>query len=92
MIPDVLTVTQTVQLRAEHRYCENHMLSQLIVVAVNLGVTHIPDMMLMMLMSTAVDSCLCCSVPTDQITFIQDVGQMSLRRFSSRYHTLFTVK
>lgn len=44
-------------------------------------------------LSTAVDSCLCCSVPTDQITFIQDVGQMSLRRFSSRYHTLsFTVK
>lgn len=44
-------------------------------------------------LSTAVDSCVCCSVPTDQITFIQDVGQMSLRRFSSRYHTLsFTVK
>lgn len=39
-------------------------------------------------LSTAVDSCLCCSVPTDQITFIQDVGQMSLRRFSSRYHSV----
>lgn len=71
---------------------ESHVES-VVVVAVNWGITHIPDVMLVMLMCWAVDSCLCCSVPTDQITFIQDVGQMSLRRFSSRYHTLsFTVK